>query len=95
MSKYGYTLVQHSGYARGGKGEFMHAVESMPLTSGDALRVLKAGGLIISEYAHAEDRAFAENYPPGVEGLVPKVKGTFSSTVIDGLKLYIPTRRTT
>jgi hypothetical protein len=87
----GYTLAQHSGFARGRKGDFRNAVEHVSITTQEDLkRVKKAGGIVVDTYEEAEQAEMAANYPPGVKGLIPQCKGTFASAVIDGLRIYVP-----
>lgn len=88
-----YTLVRHTGYDRGGKPDFAHAVEMRSITARQAARIKKIGGMVFDDYFSADEAEMAENYPPEVEGLIPRARGTFSGTVlIDGSPLYIPAR---
>jgi hypothetical protein len=86
-----WTLVQHSGYAHAGKPEFACAVEEALVDrDSDLAKISQAGGLIFNSYLEASDREYEENYPPEVDGIIPKVKGTFGALQIDGRKIYIP-----
>lgn len=92
--EYGYTLVQHSAYGYKQDRTFARGVESRALSTKEALqRVQKAGGLVLTSYTEAEDRAFAEMYPPEAHTfLTPVARGTFSNSVIDGLAIYVPAK---
>jgi len=87
-----WTLVQHSGYGNAGNVTFCRAVELRRLyTPREVNLVRRAGGVLLASY---DDAAFAEmaaNYPGEVKGLVPRVRGGFSTTKIDGLRIYVPT----
>jgi hypothetical protein len=86
-----YTLVQHSAAGYKDDPRFAKAVEEAMVDSQrteDAIR--KRGGLLLSNYGTAHDRAEAENYPPEVTGLIPQAKGVFADYEVGGLKLYIP-----
>ncbi|WP_274916833.1 hypothetical protein [Streptomyces sp. WZ-12] len=81
-----YTLVQHSG----GLG-FERAVEEVSVsTKGEQARIQRAGGVLFKTYKAASDAADAENFPPGIEGIIPQARGTFSDKLVNGLRLYIP-----
>ena len=85
------TLVQHSGYGYGNKPQFQRAVETREVrTKREQDAVLRAGGVLFETYSEAENAAEKENYPPDVEGIVPSVRGSFSSTKLDQLAIYIP-----
>lgn len=84
-----YALVQHSGVTTG-HAEFTHAVEQAAVTDAEAAQIEAAGGLVYDTYGDAEMACEETNYPPGVNGLVPAAKGTFSSTLkVNGLPVYI------
>jgi hypothetical protein len=84
-----WTLVQHSG-VRHDPG-FAQAVEEVPITTVAARdRVIRAGGVIYDTYASATRAEYAENYPPEVQGLYPRARGTFSKSVINGRPIYVP-----
>ena len=87
-----YTLVQHSAAGYKGDPQFVQAVEERGLTPAEERKVSHLVGLVFNGYVEAHDRAYAENYPPGVRGIIPEARGTFAKLVIDGLKLYIPAR---
>jgi hypothetical protein len=85
-----YTLVQHSGVTTG-HAEFANAVELRSITSQQVDMVKRAGGQVFEDYDAASKAEEAENYPPGVFGLIPRVRGGFSiGTKIGGSPLYIP-----
>lgn len=86
-----HTLVQHSGYGYGGKQGFARAVETRQLDERQEAAVRKAGGIVIPDYAMAGELEHHVNYPPEVEGMYPRCRGTFSATVVDHLKVYVPT----
>ena len=87
-----YTLVRHSGFGYGGKLAFARAVEMRSLNEAEVREVKAAGGLLFDSYDSANDAEHAENYPPGVTGLIPRCTGTFSKKTIDDLAIYIPGR---
>lgn len=89
--KHGYTLVQHSGYVHASKPDFKHAVELKGIVTQRELDdIEKVGGLVLPTYQTASDREEAENYPPEVQGLIPKIRGTFANRSINGLRIYVP-----
>ncbi len=82
-----YTLVQNSGGGR----QFEHAVEEVSVVlKADQERVTQAGGVLFDSRSVAEDAAMEENYPPGVEGLVPQATGSFSGQRLNGQAIYVP-----
>ena len=86
-----YALVQHSGYVGGGNGQFKSAVEQVLVSEKRAERIKSVGGLVFADYSEADDAAMAENYPPEVKGMIPRVRGTFHKTMkVDGMAVYIP-----
>jgi len=93
---YGYTIVQHSGYAYGLKSDFKHGLEAKVIGSKPQLEdITKHGGLIFPTFQEAEDYAHKEMYPAGHEGWLPKAPGTFSDYKRAGLALYIPLNQPT
>jgi hypothetical protein len=85
-----YTLVKHSA-SYTGHADFEYAVEHTMVSHKRTLATIqRLGGLLIESYAAAVDREMAENYPPGVEGLIPRVRGTFAKVAVNGQSLYIP-----
>lgn len=78
-----YTLVQHTGYTVTDHADFEHAVEERAVTPPVARRIQEAGGLVFDTYSEAVDAGEAENYPPGVTGLVPRARGGFRR--VDGI----------
>lgn len=88
-----WTLVQHSGFGYANNPEFQQAVETRSLSNAREIkRVNDAGGMVFDSYSDASDREFEENYPPEVQGLVPKCRGLFSEKKIDELRVYIPVK---
>lgn len=88
-----WTVVQHSGFGYAQKPGFEKAVEVRNLTTvGEMRKVEKAGGVVFDNYREADDFCDSENFPEGVPGvpLYPSVRGTFSFTEIDGLRIYVP-----
>lgn len=86
-----YTLVQHSGYGYAGKPEFQAAVELKEIKGKEIDKVKRAGGAVFDDYREGSEAETRENYPPGVVGLIPNVRGRFHKTVsIDRLKVYLP-----
>ena len=87
----GYTVVRHSAYGYGGDTDFIRGLESRALhTETEAEKVRKAGGVIFTDYAHAEEYAERVQYPPDVRGLIPRAPGDFAPGEIDGLQIYLP-----
>lgn len=86
-----HTLVQHSGYGYGRKPGFAKAVEIRSLSAKEEKAVRKAGGLIIPDYGFAGQMEEAVNFPPEVQGLYPRCRGTFLPMEVDQLKVYLPT----
>lgn len=88
-----WTIVQHSGYGYSHKPGFRRAVETRQLhTVGELKRVERNGGVVFDSYLDAETFAEKANFPPGTRGLYPQARGTFSSQMIDGLRIYKPVR---
>ncbi len=85
-----YTMVQHSAAAYRDDETFRNAVEMKEISLTDGKLVLKVGGLLYGSYSEAQAKEDAINYPPGVDGIVPKVRGTFSVKTLDGQKIYLP-----
>ena len=87
-----WTLVQHSGYGRGGKYEFKKAVEVCHVgTAAKARRIEAEGGVIYDDYRTASEAEYAENYPEtNPNFLIPRVEGSFSKKKHDGLRIYVP-----
>lgn len=86
-----WTLVQHSAWAYAGNPQFENAVEEVHVQGPAAeAKILRAGGIVYTDYMVASERAYEENYPPDVWGLCPGAKGTFARTKIDGQRVYIP-----
>lgn len=85
-----YTLVQHSAAVRAGDETFSLSVELRSIFGKQILDVAKAGGLIFNSYAEAAEAEEEENYPPGVEGMVPRVVGSFSEVMVDRMPVYVP-----
>ena len=88
-----YTAVMHSAGVMG-DSRFAEAVEECAVTTGSQVHhVLAAGGILFDSYTAASDFCEWENYPPGVEGLIPHAPGTFSRRGIMGASIYMPGRR--
>ena len=85
-----FTLVQHSGWVVAGKWDFKNAVELRTLSGASASDIRKAGGLIFDTYSEASTAEYNENYPPDLQGMIPKVNGSFSNKKVQGQKIYIP-----
>jgi hypothetical protein len=87
-----YTLVQHSGYGYNADLRFVYAVEERALQrAAEVAQVTRVGGLLFNDYGAAVERVEQENYPdPAHTGLLPKVRGTFSLKLVDGLRIYVP-----
>lgn len=89
--KRAWTLVQHSGFGYGNNPQFERAVEEKQINGAlEIRRVAKAGGVIITAYKEAHELAEAENYPPGVQGIVPCAQGEFSPICVEALRIYKP-----
>lgn len=90
-ARYGYTLVQHSGFADGGNPAFERGLEPAALMLKKTFdQVRRAGGLTFGVYADAADAALNHSYPTGTEGLIPQAPGSFSDKEVDGRRVYIP-----
>lgn len=88
-----WTVVQHSAAGYRYDPQFEQGLESRQLQNKNEMnQVEKAGGLIFDNYNDAEDFAEKACYPEGYMGLIPQARGTFSLTMIDGLRVYIPVR---
>lgn len=83
------TLVRHSAWVVSKDPRFENAVETAVLSPRQAARVRGAGGLVMTS-KEAYEREYAENYPPEVKGMIPRVKGTLSKTKLCGAQIYIP-----
>ena len=88
-----FTAVQHSGFGYGGKREFERGLEVRTVgTQAEQDKVVKAGGVLFDTRAAANefcDRAMWPGSQPGLD-LVPRARGRFSDTQVDGLRIYIP-----
>jgi hypothetical protein len=88
-----YTLVQHSAWGVAQDPQFKNAVEEAAVTSAAVeAKILEAGGLVFPSYEAAAKAEYDENYPPGVEGIIPRVQGQFSGPLVDGRRVYVPKR---
>ena len=86
-----YTLVQHSGWVAGGNPQFRDAVEEWVLDSeAQERKVKEVGGLVFDSYSSASNAADEENYPPEIKGIIPRVRGTFSTKHVRGAAIYVP-----
>lgn len=91
MSVLDFTLVQHSAWAGREDPCFKNAVETrLVTTKKEQDKVKKAGGMLIESGTRAYDLEQEINYPPDVAGLIPKVRGKFARSKIDGMAIYIP-----
>lgn len=90
---FGYTLVQHSGFGYASKPGFAQGLEVRALnTRAERNRVERVGGIVYETYDEAREAEYNLCYPEGYGGIYPKFEGTFSTHVIDGLKIAIPKR---
>lgn len=88
-----WTLVQHSGYGYAGKPGFKQGLEPRSVTRKvQADLVRREGGLLFDNYMEANEMAHNLQYPEGYDGMYPMFRGTFSTHVIDDLKIAIPLR---
>lgn len=86
-----FVIVQHSGYGYAGKEEFELGLESRSITTkAELTRVIRADGIVFNDYSAAERYCEEQMYPEGYLGMTPKAQGTFSESVIDGLRIYQP-----
>jgi hypothetical protein len=46
--------------------------------------------VIFTDYNLASEREYAENYPPHIQGIVPRCEGHFATAVLDGSPIYVP-----
>jgi hypothetical protein len=88
-----YTAVMHSAGAYAGDPQFTSALEEAAVsTHAEMRKVKKAGGVLFDTYTEAADFCETENYPPGIEGLIPHVPGTFGKLTLEGRRVYLPGR---
>lgn len=85
-----WTLVQHTGFSVDHKEEFEHAVELRAISEKQAAMVKAMGGCVFETYAEAHETERAENYPPGVKGIIPRCTGKFLKMKGKSERLYIP-----
>lgn len=85
-----YTPVQHSGYGYAHKPEFAQGIELRGISKAEAKRVVEAGGILFSNYQTCDDWCDKEMYRNVPDGLVPNAPGTFSTKVVNGLRIYVP-----
>lgn len=83
-----YTLVRHSGYPVGGNPQFEYATEEEAVGASELAAVNRAGGVIYNSYVEAHNASFNANYPPEIEGLIPRCKGTFVK--VGRFDLFVP-----
>lgn len=91
MAKYGYTLVQHSGFGYAGKPGFERGVETREVNLAvhrDLVR--KVGGVLVTSDLEIDELEEQVNYPEGHESIYPAAQGTFATQTLDGLRIYIP-----
>ena len=82
-----YTLVAHSGLPMAVEMRFLQ-------NKSELRRVNRAGGVVFTDYKEATEAEEAENYPPEVLGIHPRVRGHFVKEVVQGLQIYIPKKET-
>lgn len=86
-----WTVVQHTGFVRGGDSSFQRSIESRALTNRtEERKVEAAGGVLFDGYTEAEDFCEAENYQADNGGLVPLAPGTFSMVRLEDCPIYVP-----
>lgn len=91
MSKYGYTVVQHSGMGFRQDSTFSKGLQPMPInTAAEVARITKEGGRVFPGYGEADRFCMSEMYPPSVQGLKPEAPGPFSGFKVGELRVYIP-----
>ena len=83
-----YTLVRHSAHPH--DYQFQRAVESTSVADAEAKKVKKAGGVVFDSYGAASAQEYRENYPPEVQGMIPRCRGSFSRQKVGGLAVYLP-----
>jgi len=90
-----WTLVRHSAWTAKRDPCFEHAVEADTVEPRHLAGVARVGGLLFQDYGDASEREEAENYPPEVQGLVPRCRGTFKwvgPAKGGGIDVYVPAR---
>ncbi len=88
-----FTPVQHSGFGYAHNYQFQHGIEERQVsTKTEEKRVRQARGILFDDYMKCSRFCDEENYPPGIEGMIPQVPGTFSARKIDELAIYQPGR---
>lgn len=91
-----YVLVQHSGWGYGNNPQFMGGLELRTVDSPKLLaRLQETGALIFDTYQEANQAAFDLMYPDTYGGMVPVADraGAFARAAVDGLRVFIPTKR--
>ncbi len=89
-----YTIVQHSGFGYNGNLSFEKGLETRRVeTQDDQIKVVRAGGLLFENYNDAEEYTETEPYKGDAKALMPYAHGTFSESMIDGLRIYIPKKK--
>jgi hypothetical protein len=82
-----WTVVQHSGYAYGGKPGFEQGLETYQLmTAAELRRVQAAAGLLFDSWTAAD--TYGDNAVG--RGLYPAAPGTFSDKTVNGQRIYLP-----
>lgn len=87
-----WTLVQHSGvdHDRG----FSRAVEEAAVPDGKTERRIRdLGGVLFDSYEDASAAEYRENYPDEVQGIYPRVRGSFATFEVGRQKLYLPVKQ--
>jgi hypothetical protein len=86
---FGFTLVQHSGYAWGGNQAFANGIEVVAVTSAKQVSVINdAGGIVFPSYMEADDFSYKVMYPGRDIGLIPRSRGGFGPKIGD-LRVYV------
>lgn len=91
-----YVLVQHSGWGYGNNPQFIGGLELRTVNKPKLLAQLEEmGALLFPTFEAANQAAFDLMYPADYAGMVPVADraGAFARAAVDGLRVFIPTRR--
>lgn len=86
-----FTAVQHSGFGYGGNPQFAKGLEVRTVsTKAEQATVHTAGGVLFDTRQAADEFCDRAMWPDEQGGLIPRARGRFSESTIDGLRIYIP-----
>lgn len=86
-----FTLVQHSAWTYKRDPQFRAAVETRAIPARSREKIERAGGVVYTSFAAADEAEMAANYPdPKYGGIIPQVRGHFDVKIDYEGALYIP-----